>query len=108
MISNSKQNRIDDLSASITRSANWRRALQTKFNDPRNKRAAVRLDQLAGETNDLSDEAWSELKPFYNWASGKWSDAVSQVSRQVEFRAVNSLPAFVSALVGILSQQTEA
>jgi hypothetical protein len=60
---------------------------------------------LAGETNDLSDEAWSELKPHYNWASGKWSEAVSQVSRQVEFRNVNSLPAFVSTLVGILSEQ---
>jgi hypothetical protein len=105
MISTSKQNCIDDLCASITRSAAWRRALQTKFNDPRNGRAADKLDQLAGETNDLSDEAWSELKPHYNWASGKWSEAVSQVSRQVEFRAVNSLPAFVSALVGILSEQ---
>jgi hypothetical protein len=95
MISNSKQNCIDDLSASITRSANWRRALQTKFpNDPRNGRAAERLNQLATETTDLSDEAWSELKSHYNWASGKWSDSVSQASRQVEFRNVNTLPAF--------------
>jgi hypothetical protein len=104
MISNSKQNCIDDLSASITRSANWRRALQTKFNDPRNERAAARLDKLASETNDLSDEAWSELKSHYNWASGRWSEAVSQTSRQVGFRHVNTLPAFVSALVGILEQ----
>jgi hypothetical protein len=108
MISNSKQNCIDDLSASITRSANWRRALQSKFNDPRNGRAAVRLDQLASETNDLSDEAWSELKPHYNWASGKWSEAVSQASRLVEFRNVNTLPEFVSTLASILSQSSVA
>jgi hypothetical protein len=63
MISNSKQNCIDDLSASITRSANGRRALQTKFNDSRNGRTAERLDQLASETNDLSDERGQNLSP---------------------------------------------
>jgi hypothetical protein len=83
MINNSKQNCIDDLSVSLTRSSNWRRGLQSKFNDPRNGRAPKTLDKLAGETNALTDEAWSELKPFYNWASGKWSEAVSQTSRQV-------------------------
>src|ERR1700730_6240696 len=50
MTINSKQNCIHDLNASLTRTANWRRALQTKFpNDPRNGRAAERLDQLATE-----------------------------------------------------------
>src|ERR1700704_5707642 len=78
---NNKQNCIDDLSASLTRSANWRRALQSKFDDPGNGRAADRLAKLAGETNDMTAEAWSELKPFYNWASGKWSEAVSQTSK---------------------------
>jgi len=104
MINNSKQNCIDDLSASLIRSSNWRRGLQSKFDDPRNGRAET-LDKLAGETNDLTDEARSELKPFYNWASGKWSEAVSQTSRQVGFRNVNTLPAFVSSLVGILDQR---
>ena len=75
--------------------------MQAKYNDPRCGRAAETLERLAGETNDLSDEAWSELMPFYNWASFKWSDFVSQASRQVEFRGVNTLPAFVSTLVGI-------
>jgi hypothetical protein len=103
---NSKQNCIDDLSASLTRSANWRRALLSKFNDPRCGRAADTLDRLAGETNDLSEEGWSELKPFYNWASGKWSEAVSLASRRVEFqRNVTTLPAYVNQLVNILSEQ---
>jgi hypothetical protein len=104
---NSKQNCIDSLSASLTRTANWRRALQAKYsNDPRNGRAAQTLDNLAGETNDLTDEAWSELKPFYSSSSGKWSDAVSQASRRVEFqRNVRTFPAFVNNLVGILSEQ---
>jgi hypothetical protein len=103
-----KQNCIDSLSGSLTRTANWRRALQTKFNDPRNERAAVRLDKLASETNGLTDHAWSELQPFYNWSSPTWSEAVSAAARKVGFHNVNTLPAFVSTLVGILSQPTVA
>jgi hypothetical protein len=64
MINNSKQNCIDDLSVSLTRSSNWRRGLQSKFDDTRNGRAPKTLDKLAGETNALTDEAWSELNPF--------------------------------------------
>jgi hypothetical protein len=93
------------MSGSLRRTASWRRSLQTKYNDPRNERAAEKLDQLASEAKDLTDEAWSELMPFYNWASFKWSDSLSQASRQVQFRGVNTLPAFVSTLVGILSEQ---
>ena len=105
MINSTKEYCIENLSGSLARTASWRRSLQAKYNDPRCGRAAETLERLAGETNDLSDEAWSELMPFYNWASFKWSDSVSQASRQVEFRGVNTLPAFVSTLVGILSEQ---
>jgi hypothetical protein len=108
MITNSKQNCITDLSASLRRTASWRRELQNKFNDPRNGRAAETLNKLAGETNGLTDEAWSELKQFYNWSSGTWSDAVSQASRHVEFRNVQAFPDFVNRLVGILSPQSVA
>jgi hypothetical protein len=52
-------------------------------NDPRNGRVAERLDQLATETKDLSEEASDELQNFYSWASGKWSDAVLRASRQL-------------------------
>jgi hypothetical protein len=62
------------------------------------------LYQLAVEANDLSDDSWKQLEQHYNWASSKWSDAVSQASRQVEFRGVNTLPAFVDRLLSILSQ----
>jgi hypothetical protein len=105
MINNTKEYCIENLSGSLARTASWRRSLQAKYNDPRCERAAERLDQLASEIGGLSDEAWSELMPYYNWASFEWSSAVSQASRQVEFRNVNTLPAFVSTLVGILSEQ---
>jgi hypothetical protein len=105
MIINSKQNCISDLSASVKRTAIWRRGLEAKFNDSRNGLAAERLDQLAIEIANLSDQDWSELSVYYSWSSGKWADAVSQTSRQVGFRRVNTLPDFVSSLVGILSGQ---
>jgi hypothetical protein len=106
MISNSsKSNCINDMSSSMARTANWRRQLQTKYlDDCRNTLAAEKLDQLADEVNDLSDEAWADLSPHYGWCSGKWSDAVSLASRHVVFRNVTTLPAFISDLVGILSQ----
>ncbi len=104
MTINNKQYCIDNLTGSLTRSAAWRRSLQAKYNDPRNGRAADTLDRLANEATGLSEEAWQELQKFYNWSSFKWSDAVSQASRLVEFRSVNSFPAFTKALVGILEQ----
>jgi hypothetical protein len=105
MITNSKNYCIDSLSGSLKRTASWRRSLQTRFKDPRNERAAIRLDQLASEVNELSDESWLELRNFCAWDSWKWSDAVSAASRQVEYRGVNTLPAFTKTLLGILSEQ---
>jgi hypothetical protein len=101
MINNSKQYCIDSLTGSLKRTATWRRSLQSKYpNDPRNGRAAERLNQLAIEANDLTDEVFNQLQPFYNWASENWSEAVSQASRHVEFRNINTLPAFTKTLVG--------
>jgi len=110
MTINSKQSCQDNLCGSFTRSAIWRRGLQAKYpNDPRNGRAAETLEKLAGETNDLTDEAWESLKPYFNWSCGRWADAVSLASRRVEFqRNVNTLPSYVNQLVGILSEQNAA
>ncbi len=106
MTTNNKKYCVDSLSGSLKRTASWRRSLQTRFpNDPRNERAATRLDQLASEVNELTEDAWLELQKFYAWDSWNWSDAVSAASRQVEYRNVNTLPAFTKTLVGILSEQ---
>jgi hypothetical protein len=92
------------------RTAIWRRRLQAKYpGDGRNGKAAVTLDKLAGETNELTDEQWSQIVPFYSWASPTWSDAVSLASRHVEFqRNVRTFPAYVSNLIGILTEQNAA
>jgi hypothetical protein len=104
MILNNKENCTDYISASVRRSAIWRRALQSKYPDPRNGRAADKLERLADEIYEMTDEEFSQIAPHYSWSSGAWSDAVSQVSRLVGYRGVDTVPAFISHLVGILSQ----
>ncbi|WP_156179624.1 hypothetical protein [Bradyrhizobium sp. LTSPM299] len=108
MIDNKKQNCIDSLSGSLTRTANWRRGLDARYNDPRNGRASGLLVRLAGETSSLTDHAWSKLRPFYNWSSPTWSEAVSAAARKVGFHNVDTFPAFTETLVGVLSEQNPA
>jgi predicted aminopeptidase len=107
---NSKQSCSDNLCGSLTRTAVWRRGLQAKYaNDPRNGKAAATLERLAAETNDLTDEQWTALKPYFNWSSGPWADAVSLASRHVEFqRNVRTFSAYINQLIGILSEQNAA
>jgi hypothetical protein len=79
------------------RTASWRRQLQVRYpTEARNIPAAAKLDQLADEVNELSDEAWAELSPHYEWCSGRWADAVSMASRHVFFHNVKTLPAFIN------------
>jgi hypothetical protein len=108
MIDNNKQSCSDNLCGNITRTKIWRRGLQARYpDDNRNGKAAETLERLAAETNDLTDEQFEALKPYFNWASGTWSDAVSLASRHVEFqRNVRTFPAYVNNLIGILSEQT--
>jgi hypothetical protein len=108
MISNIKPNCITDLSASIKRTASWRRQLQTKFSDSRNGLAAATLDRLADEIFEMTDEQFSRLAAHYDWSSPTWSEAVSEVSRRVGYRGVDTVPVYVSHLVGILSQSVAA
>ena len=71
-----KQSCADNMCGNFNRSAIWRRGLQAKYpNDLRIGKAVATLERLADETNDLTDEAWLELKPYYSWSSPTWSDA---------------------------------
>jgi hypothetical protein len=79
--------------ANILRIPNWGRAAET-------------LDRLADETNNMSDEEWSELSIFYGWNSETWHDAVSKASRHVGFQTnVRTFSDYVNNLLGILSEQ---
>jgi hypothetical protein len=107
---NDKQSCIDNLCGSLTRTAIWRRGLQAEYpGDSRNGKSAETLEKLAGETNDLTDEEFASLRPYYSWSSNTWADAVSLASRHVEFqRNVRTFPAYVNNLIGILSEQNAA
>jgi hypothetical protein len=105
---NNKPNCIEDISASVRRSAVSRRRLHAKYNDPRNGKAADTPDRLANEMHDMTDDEWAELETHYNWASRKWSEAVSETARRVGFRHVDTAPAFVNNLIEILSQLSVA
>jgi hypothetical protein len=104
-IDNNKQNASDSISRSLARTAEWRKNLQIRFpTDPRNGRASDKLRQFAEEAEGLTDCEWSKLQPFYSWSSERWSNAVSEASRRVEFqRNIRSFPAFVEDLTHILS-----
>jgi hypothetical protein len=104
-IDNNKQNCSDSIYRSLVRTADWRKNLQTRFpTDPRNGRASETLARLANDADGLTEESWSELKPFYSWSSERWSNAVSEAARRVEFqRNIRTFPAFVEDLTHILS-----
>jgi len=104
MIKNSKENMIHDVTASLRRTASWRRELCRKFNDHRNELAAKTLEELANVAPAVSDDYWSELLPYYDLNFSTWADAVSQASRHVEFRNIKTFAGFVDDLVSILSQ----
>jgi hypothetical protein len=110
MINSNKQACSDSLATSLLRTRDWRRVMQAKFpNDPRNEAAALTLNRIAGETNNLTDEEWEFLKLHYDWSSGAWADSVSLASRRMEFRHdVRTFHAFINQLIGILSEQTVA
>ena len=104
MISNDKQGCMDHIGGSVKRSANWRRQLQTKWPDQRNERAAVALDRLAYESSYMTDRDFARLAPHYSWSSATFADAVSETSRLVGYRGVDSFPDFMNALARILNR----
>jgi hypothetical protein len=59
------------LATSVLRTRDWRNVMKVKFpNDPRNEKAAITLNRIAGETDNLTDEEWAFLKLHYDWSSG--------------------------------------
>jgi hypothetical protein len=99
MLSN-KHNCVGDLSAQTHGTGTWRYALSAKYNDPRNLKASDALTKISVGIKDLTDSQWAALEPY--WASDVWATGVSQTCRQVGFRHVDTLDAFVERLVSTL------
>jgi hypothetical protein len=101
-------NTKEDCAASISRvlesTSLWRKATAARFpEDDRNAKAAQRLDQLAIDAAELSEEQWQMLKPFYGWASTTFRDAVSKTAKSVGFHhRCGNLDYFIAVLVRAL------
>jgi hypothetical protein len=104
MIENEKLDCVDSLIFGLNRTAVWRKKMSAQYpSDPRNGRAAECLAELATDASELSDDAWSQLKPHCGWASESWREAISQTARLVGFKhKIKDLPSFVKTLMGVL------
>jgi hypothetical protein len=104
MLENERLECIQSIKFGISRTALWREKIGARYpSDPRNGRAADCLAELATGPAELSDEAWLHLQPHFDWSSEPWREAISQTARLAEFKAkITSLPAFVTALIGVL------
>jgi hypothetical protein len=95
-----KFNTINDLRGSARSAGGWRRGRGAKFNDPRNARAENLLYTLSAEIKTLTDDQFAEIEPYVDCPA--WRSSVSQVCREVGFKNVDTVPAFVARLVEIL------
>lgn len=78
-----------------------------KYGDQRNGWASKALRKIAGDAENLDDEAWSRLQPYFD--SDEWREGVSEAARQVGFaHRSKSFPFFVKNLVAVLSKPTAA
>jgi hypothetical protein len=102
---NEKNDCIESIHSVLDRTSTWRKSLTVRWpDDPRNARAAARLDQLAADAANLTDEQWADLKSHYNWASTVWRDTLNQTARQVGFHhRSGDLDYFIKALAHNLS-----
>jgi hypothetical protein len=104
MIEADKSDCTDTLTFGLHRTKLWRERMLVKYpSDARNGRAAESLAKLAVDAKDLTDEAWSQLKPYSGWASESFRESISTAARMVGFqKRVHDLPTFVDCLIGVL------
>ena len=111
MILNDKNDCIESITRALEGSSAWRKAISVGFpDDPRNMRASETLDELAADADNLTDEHWRVLRPYFGgWASETWRSGLSKTARQVGFyhRAKN-FDVFVKALAHNLSSLSVA
>jgi hypothetical protein len=64
MLENLKSDCIQQMAFGIGRTSTWREKMASLYpSDPRNLAAAISLAALAKQTGELTDDAWSQIKP---------------------------------------------
>ncbi|MBB5053051.1 hypothetical protein HNQ36_003042 [Afipia massiliensis] len=107
MIDN-KQDCLDHLAYRLSRSSEWRTKQSERFSDdPRNKRAAARLKDLAANCRIIPDSKWLKLAPYFDPTNNRWLDAVSNTSGDVGFRKTPAdFDGYLDNLISNLSRPT--
>jgi hypothetical protein len=91
------------LRAALKRTSYWRDSVAKRFPaDPRSLAAAEMLRQMAKSVS-LSDDLWARLEPYYDRASDKWADAVSETGRRVGIKPrITDFASYASTLADLL------
>jgi hypothetical protein len=101
---NDKTDCVESIVRVLERTSAWRKSLSAKFNDPRNKRAAETLDQLAIDAAGMTDDEWARLKDHYAWTSLAWLNGLTEATRQIGFHnRRRDFESFVAALIHEIS-----
>jgi cyclopropane fatty-acyl-phospholipid synthase-like methyltransferase len=96
---NHKTDCIESIVRTLERTRAWRESISVNFNDPRNKRAAETLDQLAIAAAGMNDVQWALLKDHYAWTSLAWRNGLNHATRQIGFHnRQRDFESFVTAL----------
>ena len=102
-----KDDCVQSIIVGATRTADWRDKMLEKYGDQRNGWASKALRKIAVDAENLDDESWRKLQPYF--ASDDWREGVSEAARRVGFaHRSKSLPFFVKTIVSVLSQPVAA
>jgi hypothetical protein len=97
-----KQDCIQSLATSLHATSRWRLAIDERYPDHRNLRAAKQLDKLAGEAANMTDDQFEALRSFVG--TPQWGEVLKRTARVIGFaRRRMSLAYFIRQLVGLLS-----
>ena len=82
-----KQTLRGSLASGLLSTSEWRAHTQTVYkNDPRNERAAAKLQELAEYVSGANDSEIREFEPYFVQNGPTWRKAVSSANRAVSFR----------------------
>jgi hypothetical protein len=102
----------ESIAYGLKRVAKWRRNTDIRYpGDKRNVLAAETLAKLAMDSVQLTDDAWNQLKPYFQHGGidARWRESVALTARQVGFyQKINTLPPFVDNLIDVLSRSSIA
>jgi hypothetical protein len=82
-----KNSFLDHAAFTAVKASNWRSQQAIRFpDDPRNALAAHRLTDLAAQADDIDENIWNQISPYFDPKNSHYYEAVSRACRAVGFR----------------------